>query len=175
MKCASALVMLCMLTVTAFHAPAQDNKAATVPAVDIKKPDGSVFNTGDLDNGGKPIILSFWATWCKPCILELSAIADQYADWQAETGVKLVALSIDDARTTNSVAPFVNGKGWDYELYLDPNGDFKRAMNVNLVPHTFLLNGNKEIVTQHTTFSPGDEEELFEKVKQTAEGKPLQD
>jgi hypothetical protein len=73
----------------------------------------------------------------------------------------------------NSVAPFVNAKGWEYEIYLDPNGDFKRAMNINMVPHTFLLNGNKEIVDQHTSFAPGDEDNLFEKVKKVAAGQPL--
>ena len=160
---------LFLFTVIAFQAMAQDKKFPTVPSVTVKKLDGSAFNSADLDNNGKPIILSFWATWCKPCILELNAVAEHYADWQEETGVKLVAISIDDARTTNSVAPFVNGKGWEYEVYLDPNGDFKRAMNVNLVPHTFVLNGKLEIASQHTTYSPGDEEDLFEKIKMIGE------
>ncbi len=154
----------------ALDAGAQDKSLPTIPGVNVKSMDGSSFNTEDLENDGKPIILSFWATWCKPCILELNAIADVYTDWQEETGVKLVAMSIDDTRTSSMVGPMVNGKGWDYEVYLDPNGDFKRAMNVNLVPHTFLLNGNKQIVSQHTTFAPGDEEDLFEKVKKVAGG-----
>lgn len=111
------------------------------------------------------MIISFWATWCKPCISELSSIAEYYDEWQAETGVKLVAVSIDDSRTMNSVAPFVKGKGWDYEVYLDPNGEFKRAMNVNLVPHTFLFNGERELVHQHTTYAPGDENRLYEQIK----------
>jgi hypothetical protein len=90
-----------------------------------------------------------------------------YADWQKETGVKVVIISIDDARTMPSVAPFINGKRWDYEAYLDPNGDLKRTMNVNLVPHTFLLNGNREIIHQHTSFAPGDEHKLFDKIKKS--------
>ena len=105
------------------------------------------------------------ATWCKPCIKELSTIADEYEDWQDETNVKLVAISIDDARNAQKVAPFVNGKGWEYDVYVDSNGDLKRAMNVNSVPHTFLLNGDNEVVYSHNSYSPGDEEELYEKVK----------
>ena len=88
-------------------------------------------------------LISFWATWCKPCIRELTAIADLYEDWQEETGVKLVAISIDDTRNSAKVAPFVYGKDWDYDVYLDENGAFKRALNVNSVPHTFLLNDKK--------------------------------
>ncbi|MFM7079715.1 MAG: TlpA family protein disulfide reductase, partial [Bacteroidota bacterium] len=119
-------------------------------------------------NDGKPMIISFWATWCKPCIKELETINEVYADWREETGVKLVIVSIDDSRTTASVAPFLNAKGWEYESYLDVNSDFRRAMNVNMVPHTFLLNGNREVINQHTSFAPGDEEKLFEKVKAAA-------
>jgi cytochrome c biogenesis protein CcmG, thiol:disulfide interchange protein DsbE len=144
-----------------------------IPAAKIKSADGSVVSTDKLSNDGKPMIISFWATWCKPCINELNTLHEVYADWQKETGVKLVIISIDDARSMASVAPFVNGRGWEFESYLDPNGDFKRAMNVNMVPHTFLLNGDREVVNQHTSFAPGDEDKLFEKVKKTALGQPL--
>ncbi len=169
-KIFTASLLLTALTLGGY---AQEKKANTLPSINIIALDGSSFNTDAFDNGGKPIIISFWATWCKPCVMELNAIADVYKDWQKETGVKLIALSIDDSRTMSSVAPFVNGKGWEYDVYLDPNGDFKRAMNINMVPHTFLLNGKKEIVDQHTSFAPGDEELLFEKVKKVALGQPL--
>ena len=144
-----------------------------VPAVDVKKLDGSVFNTGKLNNDGKPMLVDFWATWCGPCKAELNAIAEEYADWQKETGVKLVAVSIDDARNMEKVGPYVNGKNWEYEVLLDPNGDFKRAMNVNNVPHIFLVNGAGEIVWQQNSSAPGDEEKIFELVKKVAKGEEI--
>jgi hypothetical protein len=82
---------------------------------------------------------------------ELNAIAEVYDDWQEETGVKVIAVSIDDSRNAAKVAPFANGKDWPFEIYLDTNSDLKRALNVNAIPHTFLLNANKEIVWQHTS------------------------
>jgi len=135
------------------------------PSVDIKNIEGKIINTDEFDNGGKPIIVSFWATWCKPCAKELDAISEVYDEWQDETGVRLLAISIDDARNTAKIAPFANGKDWPYEVYLDANSDLKRALNVNAIPHTFLLNGKKEIVWQHTSYFDGDEDELFEEVK----------
>ncbi len=141
-----------------------------LPNVMVKNLEGENIETGTFDNEGGPIIISFWATWCKPCILELRAIAEEYEDWQEETGVKLIAISIDDTRNAHKVAPFVSGKDWDYEVYIDENGDFKRALNVGNVPHTFVLNADKQIVWQHNSYSPGDEEELYEVVRAVAEG-----
>lgn len=150
-----------------------DKNLKTLPAVNVKTLDGRTFNTGELSNDGKPMIVSFWALWCKPCINELTTIADVYDDWVEETGVKLVAVSIDDSRSTSKVGPTVNGKGWEYEVLLDANGDFKRAMNVNMIPHTFLVNGNGEIVWQHTSFSEGSELELIEMVRKLNRGESV--
>lgn len=137
----------------------------TLPKVDLKTLDNNTFNTSNFDNDGKPIVISFWATWCKPCIKELNNIAEVYEDWQDETGVKVIAISIDDTRNMNKVKPKVNALLWDYEVYCDPNGDLKRAMGVGSVPHTFLLNKNKEIVYQHTGYKDGDEYDLFKKIE----------
>jgi peroxiredoxin len=145
----------------------------TIPSVDIKTLTGEKFNTSGIDNEGKPMVISFFALWCKPCLRELTAIADVYQDWQDETGVKVVAVSIDDARSMPNVAPTVNGNGWEYEFYCDPNGDFKRAMGVNMIPHVFILDGNKNVVYQHTSYAEGGENELYEVIKKVAAGESI--
>jgi len=148
-------------------------KNRQLPSVDIKDVKGNPFNTSKITNDGKPIIISFWATWCKPCIKELTAIAEVYSDWQEETGVKIYAVSIDDARSSSLVAPLVNGKRWDYTVLLDQNGDFKRAMSVGPIPHTFLINGKGEIVWQHTSFAEGSELDLIELVRKLNKGEEI--
>ena len=141
----------------------------TVPSVQIKSLDGLPFDTKEISNDGQPIIINFWATWCGPCKRELNTIAEVYEDWQDETGVVLYAVSIDDARNLSRVKPYVNGVAWDYEILLDPNSDFKRAMNVNNPPHTFLIDGDGNIVYQHNSYSPGDEEELYDELLKLVE------
>lgn len=137
-----------------------------LPSVMVKDLKGQSVNSNSFTNDGKPMIVNFWATWCMPCKRELNNIAEVYPDWVEETGVKLIAVSIDDARSESRVIPYVNGAAWDYEVYIDSNADLKRAMNVNNVPHTFLLDGNGKVVWQHNNYAPGDEYELYEKVKE---------
>ena len=119
---------------------------AQLPNINLKDVNGVTKNLSKFSNNGNPIIISFWATWCKPCKAELNTIAEEYDDWVDETGVKLIAVSIDDARSSTRVEPYINAQGWEYLVLLDPNGDLKRAMNVNNVPHTFLVDGNGKIV-----------------------------
>jgi peroxiredoxin len=143
-------------------------QSGSIPTVEIKTMDGKIISTDSITNEGKPIIISFWATYCKPCIKELTTFAEHYDEWVEETGVKLFAISVDDQRTLSSVKPLVNGKAWPFTVYCDPNGDFKRAMNVVNVPHTFVLDGNRQIVWQHSTFAEGSEDELIEQVRKVA-------
>ncbi|MEA3504235.1 MAG: TlpA disulfide reductase family protein [Bacteroidota bacterium] len=165
------LFSLMLLTMVGFS----QNKEASIPKVDIKTVYGETFNTSQIENDGNPIILSFWATWCKPCIKELNTINDVYIDWQDETNVKLIAVSIDNTRSSSKVLPLVNGKGWEYEVLLDPNGDLKRAMGVNMIPHTFLIDGKRNIVWQHTSFSEGSELELIDMVRKLANGETIEE
>jgi len=137
----------------------------TLPNIEVKTLDGSKFNITEIRNEGSPIVISFWATWCKPCKKELNNIAEVYDDWQDETNVKVIAISIDDSRSMSKVNPYVNASDWDYEVYLDMNSDLKRAMGVSTVPHTFLLNAKKEIVWQHKGYIDGDENELYKEIK----------
>jgi peroxiredoxin len=133
---------------------------AQLPNVKLQDINGNTVQTGEISNDGNPIIISFWATWCKPCIRELKAIHEVYPDWQDETGVKMIIVSIDQAQDANRVKPMVDGFGWEYEVLLDPNGDFKRAMNVQNVPHVFVLDGKGKIVYNHTGYVDGGEQDI---------------
>lgn len=135
---------------------------AQLPNVKLQDINGNTVQTGEISNDGNPIIISFWATWCKPCIRELKAIHEVYPDWQDETGVKMIIVSIDQAQDANRVKPMVDGFGWEYEVLLDPNGDFKRAMNVQNVPHVFVVDGKGKIVYNHTGYVDGGEQDIRE-------------
>lgn len=139
--------------------------SAKLPSVQLKDIEGNVVNTAELLNDGKPFIVSFFATWCKPCMREIEAINDNYIDWQEETGVKLILVSIDEGQNVAKVKPLVDSKGWEFQVLLDPNGDFKRAMNVQMVPSLFILDGQGNVVESHTSYTDGSEEHIIETLR----------
>ena len=156
-KIIASIITALIFTVSFGQNDLPDVKLKTLTGDEIR------FNTLGKNND-TILIVSLWATWCVPCIQELEAISEQYDDRQKETPFKLIAISIDDSRTAQRVKPFVKGRGWPFEIYLDINSDLKRALNINDVPHVFIIKNGK-IVYQHNGYVAGNEEELFEKMK----------
>jgi thiol-disulfide isomerase/thioredoxin len=154
-------LILVVFTIFSLSTWAQKD-AQTMPNIvlkDMKK------NMEDYSKSGKITIISFWATWCSPCKKELNNINEVYEDWKTKYDVQLVAVCTDNARNIQKVKPYVDGQGWEYEIIMDVNQDFQRALNIVQIPHTFLLDQNGKVVYQHSGYVEGDEFALEEKIK----------
>lgn len=154
MKKISLLILAMLLAIPAMQ--------AALPAVILQDMNGNTVDTATLSNDGKPMLISFWATWCKPCKRELKAIHEVYPDWVDETGVKVIAVSVDDAQNAQKVKPFVDGQGWEYTVLLDTNKEFARQLGVNDVPHAFIVDGEGNVVWSHKGYVDGGEEEIYD-------------
>ncbi|SCY60677.1 TlpA family protein disulfide reductase [Flavobacterium caeni] len=118
----------------------------------------------DFTEQDKIYIFSFWATWCTPCIQELDELNSLQDEWKKDVNFEIVAVSTDDARTQKRVKPLINGKGWEYNVLLDTNQDFKRALSIVNIPYTIVVK-NQKIVHIQNGYVPGSENELLAKLK----------
>lgn len=141
---------------------AQEN-LQEIPSISIKTLEGSLTNSSSLQKDNLTSILCFTAITCKNCTKELNAIYEVYDDWKEEFDFEVIVISVDDTRNSSKVAPFVRALDWPFEVYLDTNSEFKRAMNVNSVPHTFIVNRN-EIIWQKSGYINGDELLLYDEL-----------
>ena len=158
MKKIILLALAIALTETAF---------CQLPKMILNDTQGNKVETDTIGTHGTPVIVSFFATWCKPCNRELSAIAEVYEEWQEETGVKLIAVSIDQAQNIHKVAPLVSENDWPYEtVLLDPNSDLKRALGIQMIPFVVILDGNGKVVYKHNGYTDGAEEELIKVIRE---------
>ena len=155
--CLLTALLLCIVSLT--------TKAQRLPQTALKNLRGMTVQTDTLSNEGRPFIIDFFATWCKPCIRELDAISEVYDGWQEETGVCLYAVSIDEAQNVNKVRPLVENHGWTFEVLLDSNGDLKRALDVQMIPFVMVVDGKGNIVWRHNGYTDGAETELIDTVR----------
>lgn len=138
----------------------------TLPSISLKDTEGETININSYGTNGKITAVSFWATWCGPCISELDKINEYYEDWQEDYNFELIAVSIDNSRSSAKVKTTVAGKGWYYDVLLDENKQLANAMNVANPPTLFLVDTSGTIVYTHNGFKNGDELELLEKLKE---------
>lgn len=140
--------------------------AQQLPSVTVESQNGATVNVTSVIDGKKPVIMSFWSTTCKPCIKELNAIYDAMPDWLEEVDFRMVAVSIDDARSISRARSMAETNGWasDFVMLYDKNQDLKRVLNVNLTPQVFIFDADGNQVYSHTGYLPGSESELLEKL-----------
>lgn len=151
------LMMICALMASA------SLSAQTLPDIRLENGDSKEIAIRSLVDT-KPLIICFWSTTCKPCIQELAAINDQLADWRTEADFDVIAVSVDDVRTSARAKAFAKAQGWDMICLFDANQQLKRAMNVSLTPHSFVVGKTGNIVYSHTGYTPGSEQALLDKV-----------
>lgn len=135
-----------------------------LPSMFIKNINGTPVSFSSIIDTSKVVVISFWATWCVPCIDELDALQEKLDD-SHQPAFELIAISTDEARTVQKVKPMVKSRGWNFGIYLDESNEVKRAFNVSIIPHVLILYKGK-LIFQKTGYLPGDEDILLEKIKQ---------
>lgn len=146
------LLLLVLITVK--------NYGQEIPISDLETIEGETISSEIfVKQNDKPIVVSFWATWCLPCLTELSAVNEQLSTWKSKYQFDFIAVSVDDDRTAKKVPTVVNGKDWSFTVLIDSNQDFKRKLNINAIPYLMVVKNGK-IVYKKSGFVKGDEHKI---------------
>ncbi|MCC7431869.1 TlpA family protein disulfide reductase [bacterium] len=159
------LLLLCgsFLLVNGAEKEEKSLTGKTAPAISLQDINGKEVALKDFYGKG-PVLISFWATWCKPCIKELVKFKEILEPYQKE-GLTIIGIAADDSKSVAKVKPFAKNKGFNFPILLDTEKKAQNAFQVFQIPYTFLLDKDGKILFSHTGFKPGDEKEVEELVK----------
>lgn len=138
------------------------NKA---PDFTLKKLSGGNFNLKENLKKG-PILIDFWATWCKPCLKALPEV-QRFHEKYAEKGLQVVTISTDNAKSKGKVIPFVKGARYSFEVLLDTDQQVRKLFGGSVIPLSVLIDTDGEIVYHHIGYKPGDEKLLEAEIVKT--------
>lgn len=153
---ALGLVALGTLVPVAARAEGARTKAPDFRATDLA---GEKVALKDLLGKG-PVVVDFWATWCKPCLKELPYV-DRIREKYADRGVQVLAVTIDSPKSQSQVKRYIDTHKFGFRVLLDPEQEvFRKLQGKGSIPYVVVLDAEGAIRYQHTGYRPGDENEL---------------
>jgi len=164
-----ALIPLCALLVAASLAaagsPAPGGLApgGSAPDFTLKNLAGDEIHLADKLEGG-PVLLDFWATWCKPCLRALPG-TERLHEAYKDRGLTVLTVNVDSPRSTAKVRSYVKSKGFSFEVLLDPNSGMMRLYHFQSIPQVFLLDSDGSIAYSQLGYAPGHEQKLAEEIE----------
>ena len=136
---------------------------ATASEFALRNVNGDEVKLSDFK--GQVVMLSFWATWCGPCKVEMKHLHGFHEELN-EQGLTVLFISIDDARAAVGVKQYVLKNKYNKELFLlDKQSDVVGVYNPKkTVPFSVLIGRDGEIAKVWEGFNPGEEVHVKEEI-----------
>ncbi len=111
------------------------------PEIGAQAPDFALRDLGGneirlSDYRGRTVLLTFWATWCGPCRLEMPAFEDRYQELK-DDGFIVLGLNFDEP--VEDVRAFRDELGLSFPLLLDPGGSVQRLYRIRGYPSSIFV------------------------------------
>ena len=112
------------------------------------------------------VVMSFFATWCQPCMKELPLLEEVYQEYKDER-IKFFLVDITEATRTipgnenlPKAGPFLEEKGVTMQILYDTRGTVMKRYNAQTLPRLFLMDGNRKITLTRRGFHEGEEKKF---------------
>lgn len=125
--------------------------ATTAPDFNLAAPDGKRVQLSELLKEG-PVLLDFWATWCKPCIKGMPKLDEIHKKYK-DKGLTVIGVNEDGPRGQNRIRPFLRGRKISFQIAIDSDGSVMKRMQVRALPTTILIAPDGEIVLRQAGLS----------------------
>lgn len=167
MRIALILFFCVLISFNVFSQEEENLAGRKAPNFKLLNIDGKYIELNkEIGNG--PLLLSFWATWCKPCLeemVEFNKIYEQYKD----KDFKILAISTDTEKSVAKVKPYIKSKDYKFQVLLDTNSEVARKYYAQQMPYTIMIDKNGSIVYSHLGYMKGDEKKVEDLVKELLE------
>jgi thiol-disulfide isomerase/thioredoxin len=134
-----------------------------IPDLKIKLLDGKKTSIYALLEDG-PLLIDFWATWCKPCKKVMKHL-DKYHNKYQENGFKVLMVNQDTPRSVGKVKSYIRSKKYSFNVGLDPNQKIAKKLNGLIMPTLILIDKDGTIIWRHQGYMPGEEVEIESKIQ----------
>jgi cytochrome c biogenesis protein CcmG/thiol:disulfide interchange protein DsbE len=131
---------------------------SSIPNVDLRDIDGNIISSSQITQPGTSTMVVFWKSSSNKCCDNLETLAEACDETLRERRVRMVAICVDCNGSWSHVKPLVNGNNWDFETYIDVNGDFMRAVNAGEVPCTMLFDEDQNLICRYNIVCSGSKE-----------------
>jgi len=143
----------------------QDNSTISkIPNIDIKLLNGKTTNIYKLLESG-PLLMDFWATWCKPCKQVMKHLNEFHNDYK-DQGFQVLMINQDTPRSLGKVKAYINSKDYDFLVSTDPNQQIAKKLNGQIMPNLLLIKKDGTIQWRHQGYMPGEEKEIKQKIEE---------
>ena len=166
-----AILGLCVLA--ALVAAALPAAAGPAPDFTLPNIEGKEVTLSKILAEG-PVIIDFWATWCKPCIKAFPSLQAMYEKYR-DRGLSVVTISVDSPRSRAGVAPLIKSKKYTFEVLLDTQGRVAKKYNAVALPRTVLLAPDGKIVFATVGYRPSNHEKMEEALLPMLQAKAAED
>jgi len=120
-------------------------EGALAPDFLLESMDDSEIRLSDLR--GRPVVVNFWATWCKPCRQEMPRFVEAY-DQHADEGLVVVAVNMQEGK--GIVRPFAEDYGMDFPIAVDRDGEVGDRYRLLGLPTTYFIGRDGVIRSVYT-------------------------